>query len=115
MRTIETGTVQNGLKLISTIRLWMSGEGRSGLPATAVWRDTATPSWTASIQAAGMLAITKRAPSVPEKARSRTTLVRSWLSRASAGTLSDFRVCSRTCPSALSPWRAWNRRTAAST
>jgi branched-chain amino acid aminotransferase len=37
------------LKLISTILLWTSGDGRSGLPATAVWRDTATPPSTASI------------------------------------------------------------------
>ena len=33
---IETGTVQNGLKLIWMILLLMSGDGRSGLPATAV-------------------------------------------------------------------------------
>src|SRR6266508_390042 len=33
-RTIETGTVQYGLKLISMILLWMSGDGRSGLPTT---------------------------------------------------------------------------------
>ena len=55
MRTIETGTVQYGLKLISTIRLLMSGDARSGLPTTAVWRDTATPPSIASMCAAGML------------------------------------------------------------
>ena len=60
LRTIDTGTVQYGLKLISTIRLLMSGEARSGLPTTAVWRDTATPPSIASICAAGMLQTTKR-------------------------------------------------------
>ena len=64
-RTIETGTVQYGLKLISTIRLLMSGDGRSGLPTTAVWRDTATPFSIASICAAGMLHTTKRLPRLP--------------------------------------------------
>jgi hypothetical protein len=36
LRTIETGTVQNGLKLTAMILLLMSGEGRDGLPTTAV-------------------------------------------------------------------------------
>ena len=36
----------------------MSGDGRSGLPATAVWRDTATPPSIASMRAAGMLQTT---------------------------------------------------------
>ena len=61
-RTIETGTVQNGLKLTSMILLLISGEGRSGLPTTAVWRDTTTPFSIASICAAGMLQTTKRGP-----------------------------------------------------
>ena len=55
LRTIEAGTVQYGLKLISTILLLMSGDARSGLPTTAVCRDTATPLSIASIRAAGML------------------------------------------------------------
>ena len=54
-RTIDTGTVQYGLKLISMILLDSRATGRSGLPTTAVWRDTATPFSTASICAAGML------------------------------------------------------------
>ena len=37
------------------ILLLMSGEGRSGLPTTAAWRDTATPFSIASTRAAGML------------------------------------------------------------
>src|SRR6195256_4273896 len=53
-RTIETGTVQYGLKLISMILELMSGDGRSGLPATAGWRDTATPPSIASSRAAGV-------------------------------------------------------------
>ena len=57
-RTIDTGTVQYGLKLISTILELMSGDGRSGLPTTAVWRDTATPPSIASMRAAGMLQTT---------------------------------------------------------
>ncbi len=43
----------------------MSGDGRSGLPATAVWRDTATPPSIASMRAAGMLATTWRGPRLP--------------------------------------------------
>jgi hypothetical protein len=39
LRTIEAGTVQYGLKLIWMILLLMSGDGRSGLPATAACRD----------------------------------------------------------------------------
>jgi hypothetical protein len=40
------------------ILLLISGDGRSGLPTTAVWRLTATPSSTASICDAGMLQTT---------------------------------------------------------
>jgi len=114
-RTIETGTVQNGLKLTSVIRLLISGDGRSGLPTTAVWRDTATPFSIASIWAAGMLHTTKREPRFALKPRNRARLVRSWARRTSAATLSARNVCSRTTPSTLMPWRAWKRRTAAST
>ncbi len=39
-RTIDTGTVQNGLKLTSMILLLSSGDGRDGRPTTAVWRLT---------------------------------------------------------------------------
>ena len=66
----------------------MSGDGRSGLPATAVWRDTATPPSIASMRAAGMLHTTKRVPRLPLMLRSRTRLVRSCASRTAAGTFS---------------------------
>jgi len=49
------------------------------------------------------------------KPRKRETLVLSWASRTVAGTLSALKVCSRTTPSTVMPWRAWKRRTAAST
>ncbi len=58
LRTIDTGTVQYGLKLISTILLLTSGEGRDGRPTTAVWRDTAMSFSIASTRAAGILTTT---------------------------------------------------------
>ena len=72
---IDTGTVQNGLKLICVILLWISGDGRSGLPATAVCRVTATPFSIASIWAAGILATTMRLPRLPVRLFSLTALV----------------------------------------
>ena len=114
-RTIDTGTVQYGLKLTSTILLLISGDGRSGLPTTAVWRETATPFSTASICAAGMLQTTKRLARWAVRLRSRAKLVLSCASRTSHGMLSRSKVSARTMPSTVMPWRAWKRRTAAST
>ena len=72
MRTIETGTVQYGLKLISVMRLLTIGEARSGLPTIAVCRVTTTPLSIASICAAGILQKTKRCGSdVAHRAQAR--------------------------------------------
>ena len=78
--------------MISTILLLMSGDGRSGLPTTAVWRDTATPPSIASMRAAGMLQTTKRLPRLPLMPRSRTRLVRSCANRTAAGTFMALSV-----------------------
>src|SRR6516165_10747889 len=56
MRRIEDA------KLISTILLSISGDGRSGLPTTPVWRNTATSCSIASMRAAGIFHTTQRAP-----------------------------------------------------
>ena len=103
-RTIETGTVQYGLKLISTIRLLMSGDGRSGLPTTAVWRDTATPPSIASMLRGRDVADHE---AVRRDCRSCCAAAPGWCascaSRTCAGTLSALSVCSRTMPSTDKP------------
>ena len=63
------------------MRLLSSGDGRSGLPTTPMWRDTQTPFSIASICAAGMLQVTKRGARLALKVRSRVTLVLSCASR----------------------------------
>ena len=49
------------------------------------------------------------------RVRRRPTLISSWRMRISAGTFMAWTVGAVTVPVELMPWRAWKRRTAAST
>ena len=55
---IDSGTVQNGLKLMFWTWVDITGEWRSGLPITVLWRDSTTPLLTASSSVAGMFIMT---------------------------------------------------------
>ena len=63
----------------------MTGDCRSILPTPARWCDQTTPFSTVSTASAGMLAITKRSPRLPEKLFRRIRLISSWWRRVSAG------------------------------
>ena len=59
--------------------------------------------------------MTKRCGSFAVSLFSRVRLVESWLRRTVAGMFIAAKVESPTTPSTGMPWRAWKRRTAAST
>ena len=113
---IEAGTVQNGLKLISSILAFMIGDWRSILPTPAAWRVTTTPSSTVSTRAAGMFTITIAVAEVAGIG-AQAHDVDLELAQAHIGRHVHGRRAWRcsTAPVALRPWRAWKRRTPAST